>query len=134
MVSDGLGASAGATVTITATEPVPALAAGSGPFVQAPAGLPFVGINGSTGTTQLQAASCGLPSAPDLMPDGVARLLSVAGTAGARQLYRCGADGLSISRQAVKVPEGMDFAPDGTLYVSQRVPSGGSTRAPAWAR
>ncbi len=176
VVSDGLGASAGTTVTITATEPVSALAAGSGLFVQSPGGLPFVGISSTTGTTQLQAASCGQHSAADLMPDGVVlatsallstltqvdvtsgrcttlfavaepmaaiavspggvvHLLSVAstaGTAGTRQLYRYGANGVLISRQAVSglatasgvpnltAPEGMDFAPDGTLYVSQR--------------
>jgi hypothetical protein len=172
VVTDGLGASADATVTITATEPVPALAAGSGLFVQPPGELPFVGIDGSTGSTQLQAASCGPHSAADLMPDGVVlatsavlgtltqvdvltgrcttlfpvaepmaavavsasgvvHLLSVARMAGARQLYRYGADGVLISRQAVSgraatpgvpdltAPEGMDFAPDGTLVVSQ---------------
>jgi len=176
VVSDGLGASAGATVTITATEPVPALAAGSGFFVQSAAELPFVGIivgiNASTGATQRQAASCALHSAADLMPDGVVlaassaqstltqvdvatgrcitlfrvaepmaaiavsasgvvHLLSVASSSGARQLYRYGADGALLSRQAVSgtatvagvpnltAPEGMDFAPDGTLYVSQ---------------
>jgi hypothetical protein len=172
VVSDGLGASAGATVTITATEPVAALAAGSGLFVQSAAELPFVGINASTGATQRQAASCALHSAADLMPDGVVlaassaqstltqvdvatgrcitlfrvaepmaamavsaggvvHLLSEASAAGARQLYRYGADGVLVSRQAVSgtatvagvpnltAPEGMDFAPDGTLYVSQ---------------
>jgi hypothetical protein len=173
VVSDGLGASAGATVTITATEPVPALAAGSGLFVQSAAELPFVGINAITGSTQLQAASCGSHSAADLMPDGVVlatssalstltqvdvatgrcttafavaepmaaiavsasgvvHLLSEASSAGVRQLYRYGADGVWLSRQAVSgtatvagvpnltTPEGMDFAPDGTLYVSQQ--------------
>lgn len=173
VVSDGLGASAGATVTITATEPVPALAAGSGLFVQSAAELPFVGINAITGSTRLQAASCGSHSAADLMPDGVVlatssalstltqvdvatgrcitafavaepmaaiavsasgvvHLLSEASAAGVRQLYRYGADGVWVSRQAVSgtapvagvpnltTPEGMDFAPDGTLYVSQR--------------
>ena len=62
---------------------------------------------------------------------GVVHLLSVASTSGARQLYRYGADGVLLSRQAVSgtatvagvpnltAPEGMDFAPDGTLYVSQ---------------
>lgn len=172
VVSDGLGASAVDTVTITATEPVPPLTAGSGLFVQPPGGLPFVGIHGSTGSTQLQAASCAQHSAADLMPDGVVlatsallgtltqvdvasgrcttlfhvaepmaaiavsasgvvHLLTVASTAGARQLYRYGADGVLISRQAVSgnaaaagvpnltAPEGMDFAPDGTLVVSQ---------------
>lgn len=172
VVSDGRGASAGATVTITATEPVAALAAGSGLFVQSAAELPFVGINASTGATQRQAASCALHSAADLMPDGVVlaasaaqssltqvdvatgrcitlfrvaepmaaiavsasgvvHLLSVASTSGARQLYRYGADGALLSRQAVSgtatvagvpnltAPEGMDFAPDGSLYVSQ---------------
>ena len=173
VVSDGLGASAGATVTITATEPVAALAAGSGLFVQSAAELPFVGINASTGVTQRLAASCSLHSAADLMPDGVVlaassaqstltqvdvatgrcitlfrvaepmaaiavsaggvvHLLSEASAAGARQLYRYGADGVLVSRQAVSgtatvagvpnltAPEGMDFAPDGTLYVSQQ--------------
>lgn len=173
VVSDGLGASAGATVTITATEPVAALAAGSGLFVQSAAELPFVGINANTGVTQRQAASCSLHSAADLMPDGVVlaassaqstltqvdvatgrcitlfrvaepmaaiavsaggvvHLLSEASAAGARQLYRYGADGVLVSRQAVSgtatvagvpnltAPEGMDFAPDGTLYVSQQ--------------
>jgi chitinase len=173
VVSDGLGASAGATVTITATEPVPALAAGSGMFVQSAAELPFVGINAITGSTRLQAASCGSHSAADLMPDGVVlatssarstltqvdvatgrctnlfpvaepmaaiavsasgvvHLLSEASVAGVRQLYRYGADGVWVSRQAVSgtatvagvpnltTPEGMDFAPDGTLYVSQQ--------------
>jgi hypothetical protein len=172
VVTDGLGASAGANVTITATEPVPALAAGSGVFVQPSGERAFVGIDGSTGGTQPQAASCGLHSAADLMPDGVVlatsatlgtltqvdvlsgrcttlfpvaepmaaiavspsgvvHLLSVARTAGARQLYRYGADGVLMSRQAVSgraaapgvpdltAPEGMDFAPDGTLVVSQ---------------
>lgn len=172
VVSDGLGASADATVTITATEPVPALAPGSGLFVQPPAELAFVGIDGTTGGTQRQAASCGRHSAADLMPDGVVlvtsavlgtltqvdvltgrcttlfpvaepmaavavsasgvvHLLSVASPAGARQLYRYGADGVLISRQAVSgraaaagvpdltAPEGMDFTPDGTLVVLQ---------------
>ena len=59
-------------------------------------------------------------------------VLSAASTAGVRRLYRYGADGVLISVQAVSgsttavgvanltVPEGMDFAPDGTLYVSQQ--------------
>ncbi len=172
VVSDGLGASAATTVTITATEPVPPLAVGRGFFVQPPAEPAFVGIDGSTGATQAQAASCGPHSAADLMPDGVVlassavagtltqvdvlsgrcttlfavaepmaaiavspggvvHLLSVARTAGARQLYRYGADGVLISRTAVSgsttaagvpgltAPDGMDFAPDGTLVVSQ---------------
>ncbi len=173
VVSDGRVDSAGATVTITATPPVPALAAGSGTFVQTPSALPFVGINGTTGLAQVQAASCGAHSAADLMPDGVVlatsaqlssltqvdvhtgrcttlfpvaepmaaiavsasgvvHLLSATSTAGVRRLYRYGADGVLISVQAVSgnttaagvaslaLPEGMDFAPDGTLYVSQQ--------------
>jgi hypothetical protein len=63
---------------------------------------------------------------------GVVHLLSEASSAGVRQLYRYGADGVWLSRQAVSgtatvagvpnltTPEGMDFAPDGTLYVSQQ--------------
>ena len=173
VVSDGRADSVGATVTITATPPVPALATGSGTFLQTPSALPFVGINGTTGLAQAQAASCGVHSAADLMPDGVVlatsaqlssltqvdvptgrcttlfpvaepmaaiavsaggvvHVLSAASTAGVRRLYRYGADGVLISVQAVSgsttavgvanltVPEGMDFAPDGTLYVSQQ--------------
>lgn len=173
VVSDGRADSAGATVTITATPPVPALAAGSGTFVQTPSALPFVSINGTTGLAQTQAASCGVHSAADLMPDGVVlatsaqlssltqvdvhtgrctmlfpvaepmaaiavsasgvvHVLSAASTAGVRRLYRYGADGVLISVQGVSgsttaagvanltVPEGMDFAPDGTLYASQQ--------------
>ncbi len=172
VVNDGLGDSAAASVTITATEPVPALAAGSGLYVQPPGERPFVAINGTTGLAQLQAGSCELHSAADLMPDGVVlaasairgvltqvdvatgrcltlfpvaepmaaiavsasgvvHLLSEASSAGSRQLYRYAADGRLISRQAVSgstttpgvpgltAPQGMDFAPDGTLYVSQ---------------
>ncbi len=172
VVSDGLGASGSTTVTITATEPVPALAAGSGLFVQPPSQLPFVAVNGTTGATQPQAPSCRAHSAADLMPDGVVlaasalqatlmqvdvatgrcttlfpvaepmaavavsasgvvHALSAASPAGARQLYRYSADGVLIARQAVSgvaavpgvpaltAPDGMDFAPDGTLVVAQ---------------
>lgn len=64
-------------------------------------------------------------------PDGVVHLLSVARTGGARQLYRYDAEGRLVARHTVSgsapaagvpeltAPEGMDFAPDGTLLVSQ---------------
>jgi hypothetical protein len=63
---------------------------------------------------------------------GVVHLLSATSTGGARQLYRYGADGVLVSKQPISgatttpgvanltAPEGMDFAPDGTLYVSQQ--------------
>jgi REJ domain/PKD domain len=173
VVSDGKLDSAGATVTITAVIIIPPLAVGAGTFAQAPAALPFVRVDGSTGATSAQAASCVAHSAADLASDGVVlatsaqqatvnqvdlvagrckrlfgvaepmaaiavaangvvHLLSEASTGGARQIYRYAADGTLLSKQAVSgsstvagvvslsAPQGMDFAPDGTLYVSQQ--------------
>jgi PKD domain len=71
VVSDGRLDSPGATVTITAVV-IPALLPGAGTFAQAPAALPFVQVNGSTGAASAQAASCAVHSAVDLAPDGVA--------------------------------------------------------------
>ena len=63
--------------------------------------------------------------------DGVVHLVSEASTAGARQLYRYAADGRLLSQRAVSgvsglsgtadltAPQGMDFAPDGTLVMTQ---------------
>lgn len=63
---------------------------------------------------------------------GVVHLLSEASTGGARQLYRYAAGGALLSQAAVSgstnasgvahlsAPDGMDFAPDGTLYVTQQ--------------
>ncbi len=63
--------------------------------------------------------------------DGVVHLISDASTAGARQLYRYSASGTLLGKRAISgasgvigsadltAPQGMDFAPDGTLVVSQ---------------
>ncbi len=173
VVSDGKLDSPGATVTITGIIVIPPLAAGSGTWAQSPAALPFLRIDGSTGATSAQAASCAAHSAADLASDGVVlassaqqatvnqvdlvvgrckllfnvaepmaaiavaadgvvHLLSEASTGGARQIYRYAAGGALLSKQAVSgsstvvgvanlsAPQAMDFAPDGTLYVSQQ--------------
>jgi hypothetical protein len=64
--------------------------------------------------------------------NGVVHLLSVASAEGASQLYRYAANGSLVSKQAVSgvsgvngvanltAPQGMDFAPDGALYVTQQ--------------